>query len=301
GPLPEPRAAAARDPGAELRLDDVALPEDADRRNRAVRHGAAGCRGLGLLAARDLRGPPRGAPAEAARALPARHGALRRHGADGPPRRSRSAQGAWPRRPHEQGAGLRQAAAGGPRPRGARTTGRRRASLAELPRGGAALPGRGPACPERAGTPLEGPRHAPGAVAGGPARSGATGQNRKPNRLLSELQVAFVCTGNRFRSPLAAALLAQKADGLPLRIVSLGTLDLGSEPALPEAVAIAEELGLDLSGHASRNLASVDLEPFDLVLGFERKHVVASVVEAGANIERTFTLPVLVATLRRPA
>jgi len=118
---------------------------------------------------------------------------------------------------------------------------------------------------------------------------------------LSELQVAFVCTGNRFRSPLAAALLAQKADGLPLRIVSLGTLDLGSEPALPEAVAIAEELGLDLSGHASRNLASVELEPFDLVLGFERKHVVASVVEAGANIERTFTLPELVAHLRRLA
>lgn len=114
-----------------------------------------------------------------------------------------------------------------------------------------------------------------------------------------ELQVAFVCTGNRFRSPLAAALLAREAEGLPLRILSLGTLDLGSKPALPEAVAIAEELGLDLSGHASRNLGSVELEPFDLVLGFERKHVMASVVEAGARIERTFSLPELVELLGR--
>ena len=116
---------------------------------------------------------------------------------------------------------------------------------------------------------------------------------------MSQLQVAFVCTGNRFRSPLAAALLAREADGLPVRIVSLGTLDLGRRPALPEAVAIAEELGLDLSGHASRNLASVELESFDLVLGFERKHVMASVVEARARLERTFTLPELVGLLRR--
>jgi protein-tyrosine phosphatase len=116
---------------------------------------------------------------------------------------------------------------------------------------------------------------------------------------VSELHVAFVCTGNRFRSPLAAALLARQVEGLPVRIVSLGTLDLGSKPALPEAVAIAEELGLDLSGHASRNLARVQLEPFDLVLGFERTHVMASVVDARARIERTFTLPELVPLLRR--
>jgi protein-tyrosine-phosphatase len=116
---------------------------------------------------------------------------------------------------------------------------------------------------------------------------------------LADLQVAFVCTGNRFRSPLAAALLAREADGLPVQIVSLGTLDLGSKPALPEAVSLAQEIGLDLSGHASRNLASVDLEPFDLVLGFERMHVMASVVDARARIERTFTLPELVGLLRR--
>jgi len=114
-----------------------------------------------------------------------------------------------------------------------------------------------------------------------------------------KLRVAFVCTGNRFRSPLAAALLAQETESLPVRIESLGTLDLGRRPALPEAIAIAKGYGLDLSSHRAHALAGVDLESFDLVLGFERMHVMASVVEARAQVERTFTLPELVELLRR--
>ena len=111
------------------------------------------------------------------------------------------------------------------------------------------------------------------------------------------LRVAFVCTGNRFRSPFAAALLESETDGLPVEIVSLGILELGDEPALPEAVALAGELGLDLSNHRARSVAELELGAFDLVLGFERKHVLASVVDAKAKIERTFTLPELLALL----
>lgn len=111
-------------------------------------------------------------------------------------------------------------------------------------------------------------------------------------------QVAFVCTGNRFRSPLAAALLERETEGLPLRIASLGTLDLGRRPALPEAIEIADELGLDLSDHRARGLAATELAPFDLVLGFERRHVRSAVVDADAGRERTFTLPEFVELLR---
>jgi protein-tyrosine-phosphatase len=82
-----------------------------------------------------------------------------------------------------------------------------------------------------------------------------------------------------------------------MEIASLGTLDLGREPALPEAVDIARSLGLDLSGHRARSLRGVDLGDFGLVLGFERKHVLASVVDAGSAVERTFTLPDLVELL----
>jgi protein-tyrosine-phosphatase len=78
---------------------------------------------------------------------------------------------------------------------------------------------------------------------------------------------------------------------------SLGTLELGPVPALPEAVKIAESYGLDLSGHRARNIAGVDLEACDLVLGFEQMHVAAAVVDGGARLERTFTLPELLGLL----
>ncbi len=67
-------------------------------------------------------------------------------------------------------------------------------------------------------------------------------------------------------------------------------------PALPEAVTLAEELGLDLASHRARQLGG--LRDHDLVLGFERKHVTAAVVDGGAAVERTFTLPELVELLR---
>jgi len=72
-------------------------------------------------------------------------------------------------------------------------------------------------------------------------------------------------------------------------------LDLGPVPALPEAVTLAGELGLDLTSHRAQQLG--DLRDRDLVVGFERKHVMAAVVDAGAAVERTFTLSELVELL----
>jgi protein-tyrosine-phosphatase len=80
-----------------------------------------------------------------------------------------------------------------------------------------------------------------------------------------------------------------------VEVSSLGTLDLGPVAALPEAVTLAGELGLDLASHRARHLG--DLSDYDLVVGFERKHVMAAVVDAGAPIEKTFTLRELVGLL----
>lgn len=113
----------------------------------------------------------------------------------------------------------------------------------------------------------------------------------------SYLDVAFVCTGNRFRSPLAAALLAARTADLPVRTSSVGVLDLGSATVLPEAVRLACSFGVDLSGHRTRCLNDVNLEPFDLILAFEWTHVHAAIVDGRARIERTFTLPELVGLL----
>jgi protein-tyrosine-phosphatase len=106
--------------------------------------------------------------------------------------------------------------------------------------------------------------------------------------------VAFVCTGNRFRSPLAAALLAAEAPEVPLQVASLGTLELGPVHALPEALEIGRTMGVDLSQHRAQGIAETNLGRFELVLGFERAHVAAAVVDGGAGLERTFTLPELV-------
>jgi protein-tyrosine-phosphatase len=91
--------------------------------------------------------------------------------------------------------------------------------------------------------------------------------------------------------------LAERTKELPVTVGSFGTLELGRVPALPEAVRFAESYGLDLSGHRARNVDGADLESCDLVLGFEQMHVAAAVVDGGARLERTFTLPELLQLL----
>jgi protein-tyrosine-phosphatase len=101
--------------------------------------------------------------------------------------------------------------------------------------------------------------------------------------------VVFICTGNRARSPLAEALLRAKL-GDAARVESYGTLDLGPEPAMPDAIDAAAALGVDLRDHRARSLHSVRLDEADLVVGFELFHVAAAVVEAGASRERSFLI-----------
>jgi protein-tyrosine phosphatase len=111
--------------------------------------------------------------------------------------------------------------------------------------------------------------------------------------------LAFVCTGNRFRSPLAAAVAADAAAGLPVTVESAGLLELEGWGALDEAVAAGAALGLDLSAHRCRQLTQGSLSGSDLVVGFERKHANAAVSDGGANVARVFTLPEAVGLLER--
>jgi protein-tyrosine phosphatase len=107
------------------------------------------------------------------------------------------------------------------------------------------------------------------------------------------LRVAFICTGNRFRSALAEAAFRAAAGDLPLEVVSYGTLDVGSVGPLPLALSAAEAHGLDISEHVARPLATADLAD-SLVVGFERVHADAAVALARAAPERTFLLVHLV-------
>ena len=110
-------------------------------------------------------------------------------------------------------------------------------------------------------------------------------------------QLVVVCTGNRFRSPLTAAVVEQLVAELPVHVSSLGTLDLGGAPPLRAAVKQAGRMGLDLSAHRARTLVGADLRAADLIVGFERAHIGAAVLEAQAPRERSFLLTELVELL----
>lgn len=110
-------------------------------------------------------------------------------------------------------------------------------------------------------------------------------------------EVIFVCTGNRARSALAEALFRRHTRGMPTTVSSVGTLDVGSAPALSDAKEAGRRLGVDLTAHRARSLARADLTSADLVLGFESRHVAAAVVDGGSDPGRTFLLGELVMLL----
>lgn len=107
---------------------------------------------------------------------------------------------------------------------------------------------------------------------------------------MDAFSIAFVCTGNRFRSPLAAAFVHRLTLGLPVETESYGTLRVEDAPPLPEAAEIAVWCGISLAEHRTRYLNSASLQNVDLLLGFEPAHVRQAVVDALAPRERSFTL-----------
>jgi protein-tyrosine phosphatase len=107
---------------------------------------------------------------------------------------------------------------------------------------------------------------------------------------LDTFSIVFICTGNRFRSPLTEAFLRRLTEGLPVTVQSFGSLRVEDAPPLPEAIEIARSCGIDLAGHRARYVSDASLSHADLVLGFEDSHVRQAVVEADASRDRSFTI-----------
>ena len=112
--------------------------------------------------------------------------------------------------------------------------------------------------------------------------------------------VLVLCSANRCRSPMAAALLAFRLDspGMPVVVRSAGVLPghllPEGEPPLPEVVSALGAYGLDLSGHRSCRVSVADLAWADLVLGMSREHVRDAVVAAPGTWPCAFTLKELI-------
>ena len=95
--------------------------------------------------------------------------------------------------------------------------------------------------------------------------------------------VLFVCSANRFRSPLAAGIFKKAlAEEETVRasswdigkagdweVASAGIQAAPLQPVLPDVLEAAGQLGIDLSSHRSRRVDELDLSDFDLIVVME--------------------------------
>ena len=106
--------------------------------------------------------------------------------------------------------------------------------------------------------------------------------------------VLFVCTANRFRSPLAAAFfrkaLADFAVAGAWDVDSAGTWTVPGLPILPEVPLIARKYDIDLVRHRSKPVTEALLAAQDLILVMEAGHREALQNEFPSSSERVYLL-----------
>lgn len=109
------------------------------------------------------------------------------------------------------------------------------------------------------------------------------------------IDVAFICTGNICRSPMAEALLrARLAEVAPTVTVGSAGLLFDGREAEYNAVRALAKRGVDVRGHRSQRISVELLAGASLILGMERRHV-REVASLDPDLfARSFTLPEVV-------
>jgi protein-tyrosine-phosphatase len=107
--------------------------------------------------------------------------------------------------------------------------------------------------------------------------------------------ILFVCTANRFRSPLAAAMLKraiEEQSGISDSWIvgSAGTWAEPGQPVMPVVAIVAGRLGVDLSCHRARRVSELLLSQYDLILTMQNSQREALKCEFPAVVERIFLL-----------
>lgn len=95
-----------------------------------------------------------------------------------------------------------------------------------------------------------------------PIRVSNVSTQRKNTQMISN--VLMVCHGNLCRSPMAAALLQQRVEGL--RVGSAGLAAEVGQPAATEAVAVLSEMGIDIQAHRATQLTRQIANDAELIL-----------------------------------
>ena len=100
------------------------------------------------------------------------------------------------------------------------------------------------------------------------------------------MRILFLCSGNICRSPFAEVLARQLNDRDDLEFASAGTIALSGNPASATGIAVAAELGVDMSSHRATHLTRRVLEDTDLVYAMEDEHIATVLaIDPGARVE----------------
>lgn len=106
--------------------------------------------------------------------------------------------------------------------------------------------------------------------------------------------ILFICTANRFRSPLAAAIfkkyLRESNQAGDWKVSSAGTWTLPGQPVIPLVESIARGLDLDLSAHRSAVVNERLLLSHDLILVMEPGQKEALLAEFPSQGEHVYLL-----------
>ena len=107
-------------------------------------------------------------------------------------------------------------------------------------------------------------------------------------------KIVFVCTRNRFRSPLAAAMfkheLAMRKVPGEWDVASAGSWVNDLFPPTSEAFVEATNRGLDISSHISVGIEALDLDSIDLLLVMELGQKESILLDFPKLIDKIFLL-----------
>lgn len=87
--------------------------------------------------------------------------------------------------------------------------------------------------------------------------------------------ILFVCTGNMYRSPLAAAFFRARLDASGIKnwvVDSAGTWTQPGQPVPPETIRAAQKHEVNVEGNLTQLVTANLLSSYDLVIVMERGH-----------------------------
>ncbi|PDT83441.1 protein tyrosine phosphatase [Sinorhizobium sp. BJ1] len=102
--------------------------------------------------------------------------------------------------------------------------------------------------------------------------------SKYPMDIMKPVRILFVCLGNICRSPLAEGVmraLARRAgygEAVSVDSAGLGAWHIGHLPDR-RSIEAAKAHGIDITDLRGRQIATVDLADFDLILGMDRRNV----------------------------